>query len=285
MDSSNSVRCVMSMVCLFVLSLPAMAQTSSVTSPTSPTARPAAAAAPSAIAVPTTAPAVVYPPFATGQRFDVLVIHPKSGDTIEVQRPGQYRYLTIKLIGIDAPNKASREEEGQEPWGTRSQQFLSLLATRKNAQVELDVELKASDNTLWAYLWLGDKLINEEIIRNGHAVLDTRPPNVKYAEKLQAAQKQARESNAGIWNPAEPLPESPQAWRDDLQVNKHEHKAEIDALKLPGYVAGCLIGNTKSKKYHTPGSKHYDDAKESKYAVFFKNAQDATAAGYTAASK
>jgi micrococcal nuclease len=268
-----------------VMSLPALAQSSPVaapSSPTSPTTRPAAA---SATALPVAVPAVVYPPFAPGQRFDVLVIHPKSGDTLEVQRPGQYRYLTIKLIGIDAPNKASREEDGQEPWGTRSQQFLSLLVTRKLAQVELDVELKSSDNTLWAYLWLGDKLVNEEIIRNGHAVLDTRPPNVRYVEKLQAAQKIARESNLGIWNPADPLPESPQAWRDDLQANKHEHKAEIDALKLPGFVSGCLIGNSKSKKYHTPGSKEYDRAKDSKYAVFFKNAQDAAAAGYTASSK
>jgi micrococcal nuclease len=278
MDSSNAVRGFVALVCLFVLALPVKAQSSPAAAPSAPTTRPAAAVAPAA-------PAVVYPPFAPGQRFDVLVIHPKSGDTLEVQRPGQYRYLTIKLIGIDAPNKASRDQDGQEPWGTRSQQFLSLLATRKNAQVELDVELRPSDNTLWAYLWLGDKLVNEEIIRNGHAVLDTRPPNVKYVEKLQAAQRQARETNAGIWNPAEPLPESPQAWRDDLQANKHEHKAEVDALRLPGFVAGCLIGNSKSKKFHAPGTKHYDEAKTSKHAVFFKNAQDAAAAGYTAAGK
>ena len=50
---------------------------------------------------------------------------------------------------------------------------------------------------------------------------------------------------------------------------------------LPAFEEGCVIGNRKSKKYHSPGGRGYAAAKFSKNAVFFKTAADAKAAGYT----
>lgn len=234
-----------------------------------------------ALAPPTTQPAQP----ATGNRMEVLVIHPKGGDELEVRPVGQTRIMKVQLIGIDAPAKATRETEGQEPWGTRAQQFLSLQVTRKIVTLEFDVQVKGEEGKVWAYLWLGDKLLNEEVLRAGHAVLATQVPNVKYVERLQAAQRFARENNAGIWNPKEPLTESPEQYRENHQTIAEENAAKIDALKLPRFQPGCVIGNRKSRKYHVPGGKHYEDAKESKHAIFFKSAKDAEAAGFTASVK
>jgi endonuclease G len=50
---------------------------------------------------------------------------------------------------------------------------------------------------------------------------------------------------------------------------------------LPAFEEGCVIGNKRSKKYHVPGGRGYAAAKNSKNAVFFRNAEDAKKAGYT----
>jgi micrococcal nuclease len=51
-----------------------------------------------------------------------------------------------------------------------------------------------------AYVWTGATLVNEVMVRDGWAVLYTVPPNVKYAERLAQAQKEARAARAGLWS-------------------------------------------------------------------------------------
>jgi micrococcal nuclease len=50
-----------------------------------------------------------------------------------------------------------------------------------------------------AYVWTGSVLINEVMVRSGWAVLYTVALKVKYADRLSAAQKEARASGAGLW--------------------------------------------------------------------------------------
>jgi endonuclease G len=56
-------------------------------------------------------------------------------------------------------------------------------------------------------------------------------------------------------------------------------------LELSAFRPGCVVANKETKKYHPPGSNGYAKAKGSKNAVFFKNAQDAEKAGYTAVKR
>jgi micrococcal nuclease len=138
-----------------------------------------------------------------------LAAHVVDGDTVEVRFEGQRKAQTVKLIGLAAPKKSTRETDGQEPWGTRSQQWLALQAARKEVRVEFDVlePVKGHPGVVWGYLWLGERLLNEESLRLGHSVLATEVPNVRYVEKLQAAQKQAREGGKGVWDTDRPLDE------------------------------------------------------------------------------
>ncbi len=43
-----------------------------------------------------------------------------------------------------------------------------------------------------AYVWIDSTLVNEAMVKNGWAVLYTVPPNIKYANRLERAQKEAR---------------------------------------------------------------------------------------------
>lgn len=117
-----------------------------------------------------------------------------DGDTVEADFRG--KTVKIRLIGIDAP------EMKQRPWGRRSKKYLEEMVSASGWQlgIEFDVEkLDKYDRTL-AYLWTRDgRLVNEEMLKGGHAVLYTFPPNVKHVDRLKAAQVIARENRTGIW--------------------------------------------------------------------------------------
>jgi micrococcal nuclease len=212
-----------------------------------------------------------------------VVIRPLDAGTLLVQPDGQRALVTIRLIGLDAPRKSTRDQEGQEPWGTRAQQFLSLLATRKEVRIEFDVVVPTEDGTArWGYVWLGDRLLNEEVLRAGHAVLATRPPNVRHVERLQAAQAEAREKQRGIWDPTDPLPQTPAEF---VAAQARQAEAMPKSGTLPAYVEGCVIGNAQSRIYHVPGGRFYALARTSQHAVFFRTAEEAKQAGFTPASR
>ncbi len=117
-----------------------------------------------------------------------------DGDSVAANIRGKREQ--IRFIGIDAP------ELSQKPWGRRSKKFLEDLisASGWQARIEYDVEKRDKYDRILAYLWSRDnKLINEEMLSNGYAVLFTFPPNVKHADRLKAAQVIARENKRGIW--------------------------------------------------------------------------------------
>lgn len=117
-----------------------------------------------------------------------------DGDSVEANIRGKREQ--IRFIGIDAP------ELSQKPWGKRSKKFMEdlIAASGWQARIEYDVEKRDKYNRILAYLWSRDnKLINEEMLSNGYAVLFTFPPNVKHVDRFTAAQVIARENKRGIW--------------------------------------------------------------------------------------
>jgi micrococcal nuclease len=53
---------------------------------------------------------------------------------------------------------------------------------------------------LLAYVFVGDMLVNLEMVRQGQAVLYTVPPNVAHVDDYRKAQQEAREAGRGVWN-------------------------------------------------------------------------------------
>jgi micrococcal nuclease len=102
--------------------------------------------------------------------------------------------LRVRLTGIDSPEMA------QQPYGVRSRAALiRWLPPGATVDLELDVAPTDRYGRQLAYVWAGTTLINEAMVRTGWAMLYTVPPNVKYADRLERAQKQARASGAGLW--------------------------------------------------------------------------------------
>lgn len=117
-----------------------------------------------------------------------------DGDTVAAFVDGQLQ--KIRLIGIDAP------EMEQRPWGGKAKECIEALIRTTATKVSLEYDLERRDKygRILAYAWTQDgKMLNEELLRQGCAVLFTVPPNVKYAGRLRFAQKKARDLKAGIW--------------------------------------------------------------------------------------
>ena len=100
----------------------------------------------------------------------------------------------IRLIGIDSP-------EGQQLFGPSARAaLLKLIPAGTLVRLEPDVRFNDQYGRSLAYVWSGPTLVNEAMVRDGWAVLYTVPPNVKYAERLGRAQKEARARGAGLWS-------------------------------------------------------------------------------------
>lgn len=224
------------------------------------------------------------PVFAEGPGFRGTVLQATDAGTLLIRPEGQRKPVVVRLIGLTPPVKASRDKDGQEPWATRGQQALAVLLVRKDVRVEFDIlRSEMGQNGLWGYVWLprpsGDLLVNEVILAEGHAILETRVPNVKYVDRLREAQKSARESGKNIWNAEEPLPESPAEYLKNAALPK-----PLTGV-LEKWETGCIVGNKKTKKYHIPTGQYYTAAKNSPNAIFFATETDAKSAGYEAAAR
>lgn len=128
-----------------------------------------------------------------------------DGDTIVVTRRGTEE--KVRLLGIDAPEKA------QKPWGGRSKAHLEQLVRAGEVRLETDVRERDRYGRLLAHVWVGNALVNQEMVASGHALLYTVPPNVKYAERLQQAEQRARLERIGIWDRRNPLRRTPAEFR------------------------------------------------------------------------
>ncbi len=136
----------------------------------------------------------------------VLRVH--DGDTVSIRYRG--RTERVRLLGIDAP------ELGQRPWGPRAKKHLRRLLGQAGWLVRLELDVQGRDRygRLLAYLRSPQGLmINLQMVRDGYALVYTRPPNVRYSAELLQAQREAQVAGAGFWSKGG-LQESPRRYRE-----------------------------------------------------------------------
>lgn len=182
-----------------------------------------------------------------------------DGDTVTVAvGPRRER---IRLIGIDAPEKQ------QAPWGERARAFTARLVLDQEVRVETDVEPRDRYGRMLGYVYVGDTFVNREVIRSGHAVLLTYPPNVRHVEAFTAAQAEARSRGLGVWDPKEPLTEEPRAFRRHSRERAGGYtrmegarvsgpSAGTSAAASSGSADGQVRYNARRNLFHPPGCGH-----------------------------
>src|SRR3990170_2419226 len=116
-----------------------------------------------------------------------------DGDTIVLDN-GE----TVRLIGVDAPETHHPEIPVQR-FGEESTEFLRRFAEGFECTLEYEPSnIRDQHGRLLAYVFVGDRLANAEIIRRGYAYAYTRFPFRRLAEFI-ALEREARERQYGLW--------------------------------------------------------------------------------------
>lgn len=178
-----------------------------------------------------------------------------DGDTITVRVGGGRE--KIRLLGIDTP------EMGQRPWGTKARDFTRSLVLNKEVRIVTDVQPRDRYGRLLGYVYVGNIFVNEAIVRAGHGVLLTYPPNVAHVDTFRAAQTAARTEGRGIWDRSNPLTQSPQEYRRNGKGSGRTYSrgeglrvASRNQVSAAG-ASGLVSLNQRSGKYHEPGCPYY----------------------------
>ena len=142
-------------------------------------------------------------PCDTAYCVDALVVGLSDGDTVTVlgDFSGTREQRRLRLTEIDTP------ERGQ-PWGTRSRQALADKVFQR--QVRIASEGEDRYGRLLGRIYLGDRDINREMIREGHAWVYRQYSSDIF---LLEDERLAQEQRAGLWSlpDAERVP--PWEWR------------------------------------------------------------------------
>lgn len=121
-----------------------------------------------------------------------------DGDTIELSN-GE----TVRYIGIDTPEIREKENSywvyKPMPFAEKAKDFNRKLVEGKSVRLEFDVQKKDKYKRLLAYVYIEDKMVNIEMVRQGLAMIYTYPPNVKYSQRFLDAQREARDNKTGLW--------------------------------------------------------------------------------------
>lgn len=141
-----------------------------------------------------------------------VVVNVVDGDTIDVG--GCVDAGRIRLILVDAPEVSG----GARCFGREATEYVAARLLGRTVGLERDVSDTDRFGRYLRYVWLDGELFNEAMVRDGYAALAVFPPDVKYRERIAAAEAEARRANRGLWGvcgglnaPATPTPSRPGA--------------------------------------------------------------------------
>lgn len=165
------------------------------------------------------------------------VTHVYDGDTIEALVSGLRQ--KIRYIGIDAPEMTDSREAVLEMARAATDANRRLVEGRA-VRLEYDVQTRDTYGRLLAYVWIGDTLVNEVLVRDGYAAARSFPPNVRYQERLRAAQQAAQDDRRRLWDGR--LADGPLRLRGDEAARAASGARPGDGLQLDAFDANRHAG-------------------------------------------
>ena len=124
------------------------------------------------------------------------VVRVMDGDTIAVRV--DKRVFTVRYIGTNTRD-ARMPGDSVDAGPTEAAEFNRALVLGQTVRLEMDVQEKDAQGRLLAYVYVGDLMVNAELVANGYAEVAIKPPNVMHEEMLQQLQRQARLLKVGRW--------------------------------------------------------------------------------------
>lgn len=136
--------------------------------------------------------------------IEAEVIRVVDGDTIVVSLYGQEE--RIRLIGIDAPESVSSNEEENSVFGKMASEYTeAVLQSGMTVFLTFDEEREDKYGRMLAYVWTNsdlqniDNLFQKQILADGYAIAMHYEPNTMYLQILYASMNEAIMKRQGLW--------------------------------------------------------------------------------------
>jgi micrococcal nuclease len=140
-------------------------------------------------------------PAAGARSSSAYVTRAVDGDTIEVRLEG--RLEDVRYIGVDTPETVKPGTPVQ-CFGPRASSFDHKLVEHRRVKLVFGVERRDVYGRLLAYVYLGKRFVNAELVRRGLARTLTIPPNDRYAGLFGRLEMGAARAGRGLWGACPP---------------------------------------------------------------------------------
>ena len=110
---------------------------------------------------------------------------------------------TVRLIGVNTPETV-KPDHPIEPFGPEASQFTRAFLSAGQVRLTFDRERLDRYGRQLAYAWVGERMLNEELLRAGLARYE---PQFHYSaavkQRFRQAEQEARQQQKGIWSTQE----------------------------------------------------------------------------------
>jgi micrococcal nuclease len=127
---------------------------------------------------------------------NVVVTRVVDGDTVEVRLGG--RTEDVRYIGVDTPETV-KPGAPVDCFGPQASAFNHRLVEGRRVRLVFGAEPRDVYDRLLAYVYLGDRFVNAELVRQGLARTLTIPPNDRYADRFKRLEIAASRAGRGLW--------------------------------------------------------------------------------------
>jgi micrococcal nuclease len=120
-----------------------------------------------------------------------------DGDTLRLANQAR-----VRLFGADTP-ETKHPDMPPQPWGAEATQFSRDFIDQRPVRLEFDRERKDRYGRFLAYVYVDERMLNEELLRAGlaRALLDY-PYSDSMKRRFRAAEAEAKAAKKGIWSGA-----------------------------------------------------------------------------------
>lgn len=125
-----------------------------------------------------------------------------DGDSILVTNQKYKEGIKVRLLGVDAPEKASHIFQNNEKYAHQATRYVEKkLKPKTKIYLEYDRQKWDEFGRLLAYIYItkNGKSLNAELLKNGYAKVKPHRRNKKYEKQFLKLEQQARQYRLGLW--------------------------------------------------------------------------------------
>jgi micrococcal nuclease len=124
-----------------------------------------------------------------------------DGDTIEARIAD--RLEDVRYIGVDTPETVKPDTPVQ-CFGPQASAFNHRLVEHRRVRLVFGAERRDVYGRLLAYVYLGRRFVNADLVRRGLARSLTIPPNDRFAPLFRRLELGAARAGRGLWGACRP---------------------------------------------------------------------------------